>query len=84
MTVWEQDSINTTGTRRVLQNRKNRRRAILQQTRVRSSMAALIDALKTDRVILLTDSLGLLTSIQNWIDPILRKSPDGKILRAIL
>ena len=44
---------------------------------------ALIDVLKSDEpVIILTDSLGLLTSIQNWIgegtDPILRKSPEGK------
>ena len=37
---------------------------------------------------ILTDSLCLLTSIQNWIgestDPILCKAPDGEILRAIL
>ena len=42
---------------------------------------ALSDTLKSDElVIILTDSLGLLTSIQNWIgegtDPIVRKSPD--------
>ena len=39
-------------------------------------------------IMILTDSLCLLTSIQNWIgegtDPILRKAPDGEILRAIL
>ena len=50
---------------------------------------ALIDALKSDEpVIILTDSLGFLTSIQNWIgegtDPILSKSPDGEILREII
>jgi len=44
---------------------------------------ALSDTLKSDEsVIILTDSLGLFTSIQNWIregmDPILRKSPVGK------
>ena len=49
----------------------------------------LLDTPKTNQpVIILTDSLGLLTSIQNWIgegsDPILRKSSDGEILRAIL